>query len=120
MTEPRYTLAEAQAELARQECVNHGHSYDVLDVRTYSDTDGGHPLHVHCTKCETTWDVTATPDKATTPDDENQPARCADCGSTRISHERPGGRLYCTPCANNNPWPTHPRNPRAGEEAAGR
>lgn len=55
-TEPRYTLAEAKAELARQECVNHGHTYGVLDDRTLGSAPG-QPVEVYCSQCETTWPI---------------------------------------------------------------
>ena len=56
MTEPRYTLAEARAELARQECIHNGHDYDVLDNRTMGNSPG-HPIEVYCTTCHSTWPI---------------------------------------------------------------
>jgi hypothetical protein len=44
-TEPTYTLAEAKRELARRECVEHGHRWDVLEAL------GVGPTHIVCDRC---------------------------------------------------------------------
>lgn len=47
----RYTLEEARAELARQDCRVYGHDFDV--IATYS-SDGG-PSDVVCSRCSQAW-----------------------------------------------------------------
>lgn len=50
--ESRYTLAEAQRELARQECKVHGHSFDVVQEV------GKGPVEIICSNgCGGSWDV---------------------------------------------------------------
>lgn len=48
--EERYTLDEARAKIALEECREHGHSWDVDEVRTYGDP-AGTPIAVRCTNC---------------------------------------------------------------------
>lgn len=48
--EPRYTLAEARAELGRQECRTHGHSWDVI-------SRGGVPVRIDCDTCGASYAV---------------------------------------------------------------
>lgn len=53
MTEQRYTLVEAQAELARRKCVRHGHDYNHLrDL-------GGTLIRIVCSRCGKAWTVVA-------------------------------------------------------------
>lgn len=56
-TEPRYTLSEAQAELARRDCDTYEHMYDVISDRTM-DNPAGRPLSVRCHRCGKHWTVT--------------------------------------------------------------
>lgn len=51
-SEPRYTLAEAERELARRGCRLNGHEYEML-------TNGfGDLIRVTCGQCGKSWDVT--------------------------------------------------------------
>lgn len=43
--EKRYTLEEARAEMARQECARHGHSWNVIQALT------GGPMRIVCESC---------------------------------------------------------------------
>ena len=52
--EPRYTLAEARVELARQECGRQGHNLEILL------SDGTSPRSVWCRRCNYSW-VVAVP-----------------------------------------------------------
>lgn len=54
----RYTLEEARKELARQDCLVHGHDYEV--IATYS-SDGG-PSDVICSRCGRAWAVAPAAD----------------------------------------------------------
>lgn len=56
MTEPRYTLAEARREIARQHCWEHGHDYSVISSRCMQDL-AGQPINVQCDRCGTYWPV---------------------------------------------------------------
>lgn len=50
--EPRYTLDEARREIARQECQENGHSFDVVQVV------GKGPVEIICSNgCGGSWDV---------------------------------------------------------------
>lgn len=51
--EERYTLEEARAELARQDCGVYGHDFDV--IATYA-SDGG-PSDIVCSRCSRSWTV---------------------------------------------------------------
>lgn len=48
--EQRYTLDEAEKELALRECRNHGHSWDVIEARTIGDPLAA-PMAVVCNRC---------------------------------------------------------------------
>jgi hypothetical protein len=54
--EPRYTLDEAQRELARRECGMFGHNFDVQII--YGNGD---PQVVMCSRCGKTWNVEKRP-----------------------------------------------------------
>lgn len=51
-----YTLEEAAAELARQECEKDGHDYSVISTRSLDEL-AGHPLNVKCDRCGFYWQV---------------------------------------------------------------
>ncbi|TQN30597.1 hypothetical protein FHX37_0479 [Haloactinospora alba] len=54
-TDPRYTLAEAERELAHRKCRNEGHDLELLDHRTMG---GDHaPTGVHCDRCGRHWHI---------------------------------------------------------------
>lgn len=55
MTDERYTLDEARAELARRACAADGHAYDVIAVRTLAGA--GHPVGVRCRRCHSHWSI---------------------------------------------------------------
>lgn len=42
--EPRYTLAEAKREIARQECLRFGHDWQTI-------ARGGNPMQLVCGRC---------------------------------------------------------------------
>jgi hypothetical protein len=46
MSEPTYTLAEAQRELARRQCATTGHEWNIL-----SAYPGGPPVRITCASC---------------------------------------------------------------------
>lgn len=48
-----------------EECRDDGHSYDVIDVRSFDDPTG-RPVAVVCTRCRAHWDITE-PDPAPAP-----------------------------------------------------
>lgn len=50
--ERRYTLAEAQQHLARQECFGHGHDFDVIVT-----VGSGTPQSVICSRCGESWAI---------------------------------------------------------------
>jgi hypothetical protein len=50
--EPKYTLDEARAEIARQECEMAGHLFDVL-----TSFGHGNPTEVVCARCGRSWHV---------------------------------------------------------------
>jgi hypothetical protein len=54
VTEQRYTLEEAQAELARRKCHVTGHQVDAI---TFSNLDGAGPVTYHCGRCSEPWMV---------------------------------------------------------------
>ena len=51
-----YTLDEAKRLLAEQECNEHGHRWNVVELRTMADP-AGTPTGVVCDSCGTTYDV---------------------------------------------------------------
>jgi hypothetical protein len=55
--EPRYTLKEAERELAKRECGIYGHTFDVTVT-----TGSGNPRIVVCTRCSRTWTVQQDPE----------------------------------------------------------
>ena len=56
--EKQYTLAEAQMELRRRECMVHGHSYEVRGLSV--PHEGKHwPYAVVCDVCRAVWSVVA-------------------------------------------------------------
>jgi hypothetical protein len=55
MTEPRYTLDEAKAEIARQECATYGHDY-----MTVVWMGGNEPTGVTCSRCGQHWPIAPT------------------------------------------------------------
>jgi len=55
VSDPTYTLAEAQRELARLECVNHGHSWTIHENMTNG------PLRISCDQCGWSGGVTMGP-----------------------------------------------------------
>ena len=57
MTELTYTLAEARAEIARRECRNEGHDFDVVTSVTLADLSG-EPIGIQCRRCSKSWKVT--------------------------------------------------------------
>lgn len=58
MTEQRFTLDEARAELARQECREQGHTWSVVESRTFADP-AGTPVAVVCDRCRESHSVEA-------------------------------------------------------------
>jgi hypothetical protein len=52
VNERRYTLTEAKVELARAECRDHGHSYE---IRTVFGTN--EPIEVLCSRCGRRWGI---------------------------------------------------------------
>jgi hypothetical protein len=46
----RYTLPEAEIELARRECALSGHNYDIIEADGADD-----PESIHCTRCGRDW-----------------------------------------------------------------
>lgn len=57
MNQPRYTLEEAQDELARRTCSNHGHNYRVIEARSHTDPSREEPQTVVCEWCFKTWQI---------------------------------------------------------------
>jgi hypothetical protein len=55
--EPLYTLAEAVAELARQDCQRTGHDYEPQGVTT-DEVGDMNPTAFRCTRCLRVWTVT--------------------------------------------------------------
>jgi hypothetical protein len=49
-----YTLDEARHELGRQECLMHGHDFEVISARDMANA-AGEPISVHCPRCGTSW-----------------------------------------------------------------
>jgi hypothetical protein len=47
-----YTLAEAERILAKRECFNHGHDFEVMIDNRTSD-----PAAIMCTRCGRSWTV---------------------------------------------------------------
>ena len=45
-----FTLDEAKVELARRECRESGHTWSVIEDRTFADP-AGEPTHVVCSRC---------------------------------------------------------------------
>jgi hypothetical protein len=54
MTEQTYTLDAARAEIARRECLTHGHDYSVESRRTLAGAD---IPQVWCERCGTVWNI---------------------------------------------------------------
>lgn len=47
-----YTLAEAERILAKRECLNHGHDFEIMIDNLTSD-----PTTIICTRCGRNWTV---------------------------------------------------------------
>jgi hypothetical protein len=56
-TEPRYTLAEAKAELSKRECSQLGHDLVVWEREPTLGRRDFPPLGVQCVRCEQIWRV---------------------------------------------------------------
>lgn len=54
--EPTYTLSEARAKIARDECDAHGHDLSVTQVRGFGTC---FPVSVLCDRCHEHWSVPA-------------------------------------------------------------
>jgi hypothetical protein len=51
-SEPKYTLAKARAEIAKQECEMEGHLFEVLVFAGH-----GEPNKVVCARCGRSWRI---------------------------------------------------------------